>query len=94
MISIVLLFIATTIYYTGSGLILYACKLAQSNILPTDIHCSPYTDSKPNIQPIKTNIFSTGGDNPLSMKLSFPYNEYNSKNYIIDMFREYKNEPK
>jgi len=28
------------------------------------------------------------------MKLSFPYNEYNSKNYIIDMFREYKNEPK
>ena len=92
--SIVLLFIATTIYYTGSGLILYACKLAQSNILPTDIHCSPYTDSKPNIQHIKTNIFSTGGDNPLSMKLSFPYNEYNSKNYIIDMFREYKNEPK
>ena len=37
--SIVLLFIATTIYYTGSGLILYACKLAQSNMLPTDIHC-------------------------------------------------------
>ena len=92
--SVIVMFIAITIYYTGSGLILYACKLAQSNILPTDIHCSPYTDSKPNIQPIKTNIFSTGGDNPLSMKLSFPYNEYNSKNYIIDMFREYKNEPK
>jgi hypothetical protein len=62
--------------------------------LPTDVHCSPYTDSKPNIQPIKTNIFTTGGDSPLSMKLSFPYNEYNSKNYILDMFREYKNEPK
>jgi len=92
--SVIVMFIAITVYYTGSGLILYACKLAQSNILPTDIHCSPYTDSKPNIQPIKTNIFSTGGDNPLSMKLSFPYNEYNSKNYIIDMFREYKNEPK
>jgi len=92
--SVIVMFIAVTVYYTGSGLLLYACKLAQSNILPTDIHCSPYTDSEPNIQPIKTNIFTTGGDNPLSMKLSFPYNEYNSKNYIIDMFRDYKNEPR
>ncbi len=92
-VSVVVLFVAITVYYTGSGLILYACKLAQSNILPTEIHCSPYTDTKPDIQPIKTNIFTTGGDSPLSMKLSFPYNEYNSKNYIIDMFREYKNEP-
>ena len=93
-VSVVVLFVAITVYYTGSGLILYACKLAQSNILPTEIHCSPYTDTKPDIQPIKTNIFTTGGDSPLSMKLSFPYNEYNSKNYIIDMFREYKNDPK
>jgi hypothetical protein len=92
--SVIVMFIAITIYYTGSGLILYACKLAQSNILPTDIHCSPYTDSQPSIQPIKTNIFTTGGDSPLSMKLSFPYNDYNSKNYILDMFREYKNEPR
>jgi hypothetical protein len=92
--SVIVMFIAITVYYTGSGLILYACKLAQSNILPTDIHCSPYTDSEPNIQPIKTNIFTTGGESPLSMKLSFPYNEYNSKNYILDMFREYKNEPR
>jgi len=92
--SVFVIFLVITIYYTGSGLLLYVCKLAQSNILPTDVHCSPYTDSKPNIQPIKTNIFTTGGDSPLSMKLSFPYNEYNSKNYILDMFREYKNEPK
>jgi hypothetical protein len=92
--SVIVMFIAITVYYTGSGLILYACKLAQSNILPTDVHCSPYTDSEPNIQPIKTNIFTTGGESPLSMKLSFPYNEYNSKNYILDMFREYKNEPR
>jgi hypothetical protein len=92
--SVAVIFVAITVYYTGSGLILYACKLAQSNILPTDVHCSPYTDTKPDIQPIKTNIFTTGGDSPLSMKLSFPYNEYNSKNYVIDMFREYKKNPK
>ena len=92
--SVIVMFIVITVYYTGSGLILYACKLAQSNILPTDVHCAPYTDSEPNIQPIKTNIFATGGESPLSMKLSFPYDEYNSKNYILDMFREYKKDPR
>jgi len=91
---VVIIFIVILVYYTGSGLLLYVCKLAQSNILPTDERCSPYTDNPPNIQPIKTNIFPTGGEKPLSDKLSFPYNEYNSKNYILDMFREYKNEPK
>jgi len=91
---VVIIFVCIIVYYTESGLILYACKLAQSNILPTDVHCTPYTDSAPNIQPIKTNIFATGGESPLSMKLSFPYNEYNSKNYILDMFREYKNDPR
>lgn len=87
---VIILFIVIIVYYTGSGLLLYACKLAQSNILPTEVHCFPYTDTKPNIQPIKANIFTSGD---LSMKISFPYNEYNAKNYILDMFREYKNEP-
>jgi len=86
---VIILFICIVVYYTGSGLLLYACKVAQSNILPTDIHCSPYTDIKPNIQSIQTNIFTT---DDASMKMSFPYNEYNSKNYILDMFREYKSE--
>jgi hypothetical protein len=90
---VVIILVSIIVYYTESGLILYACKLAQSNILPTDVRCSPYTDSAPNIQPIKSNIFTTGGENPLSMKLNFPYNDYNSKNYILDMFREYKKEP-
>jgi hypothetical protein len=92
LLLVIVLFIVIICYFAESGLLLYLCKLAQSNILPTDINCAPYTDTQPNIQPIKTNIFSTGGEKPLSMKLSFPYNEYNSKNYILDMFREYKNE--
>jgi hypothetical protein len=28
------------------------------------------------------------------MKLNFPYDDYNSKNYILDMFREYKKDPR
>ena len=97
---VVIIFVSIIVYYTGSGLILYACKLAQSNILPTDAHCSPYTDLKPDIKPIETNIFTTEGEGPLSMKsmksmkLKFPYDEYNSKNFILDMFREYKKEPR
>lgn len=92
-LTVVVLFIIIGIYYGYSGLILYACKLGQSNILPTDIHCFPYEETKPNIQPIKTNIFTTFGEPPLSMKMSFPYNEFNSSNKILDIFREYKNEP-
>ena len=89
--NVIIIFLVVIIYFTGSGFILYACKLAQSNILPTDENCAPYTSSKPNINEVKTNIFTSGD---VSMKLSFPYNEENSKNYLIDLFREYKDEPK
>ena len=89
--NVFVLFILFIIYCSCSGLLLYSCKLAQSNIMPTDIHCSPYTDSKPNIQPIQTNIFTTYTDPQMSMKLKFPYSEYNSSNKILDMFHEYKN---
>jgi hypothetical protein len=92
-LTVIVLFIIITIYYSSSGLLLYACKLGQSNILPTDLHCFPYTDTKPEIQPIQTNIFTTFTDPELSMKMKFPYNEYNAANKLLDMFREYKNEP-
>lgn len=91
--TVVVLFIIIAIYYSASGILLYACKLGQSNILPTDANCFPYEETKPNIQSIKMNIFNTFTDPPLSMKINFPYDEYNSSNKILDMFREYKNEP-
>ena len=40
------------VYFSFSGLVLYACKLAQSNILPTDINCAPYTTQDPAIKEI------------------------------------------
>ena len=89
--SILILFIAVILYYISSGLILYACKLAQSNILPTDFFCYPYKETKPNIEPIQTNIFTNFTSPQLSMKLNFPYDKYNSENKLLDMFREYKN---
>ena len=89
-ISVIIFFI---IYYFGSGFFLFLCKLAQSNILPTDLNCYPYTDNKPNIQTIDTNIFKTYSDPQMAMKLSFPYNSYNSSSKILDLFRSYKEDP-
>jgi hypothetical protein len=52
--TVIILFIIIAFYYGSSGLLLYACKLGQSNILPTDVHCYPYEETKANIEPIQT----------------------------------------
>jgi hypothetical protein len=93
-IYIILTIIIIIIYVSCGGFILYGCKLAQSNILPTYINNFPYTDKKLSVTPILTNIFTTTKDNKSeSVKLEFPYDKYNSKNLVLDMFREYKYEP-
>ena len=92
--SVILIFFVLIIYFSLSGLILFGCKLAQSNILPTESNCYPYTEEKPNIKPVYTNIFTTFFEPQTSMKMNFPYNEYNSSNKFLDMLREYRNEPK
>jgi hypothetical protein len=91
-ISIIALIIIVLLYFSSSALILFVCKLAQANILPTEPNCSPYTNAKPTINPspINTNIFATFTDPEMSMKLEIPYDEYNSSHKIIDMFRKYK----
>ena len=81
-------------YFIISSMVLYECKLAQSNILPTSLECSPYTETSPEIQKILTNIFITNTEPQESVKLSFPFDKYNSKNMILDMFRKYKEQPK
>lgn len=92
MFSVVVIFIIILLYFSSSSLILFVCKLSQANILPTDSKCAPYTSTHPDINPspIQTNIFTTFTEPEMSMKLEIPYDEYNSKNKIIDMFREYK----
>ena len=91
----IILFIIIVVYFgIGGGGLLYISKLAQSNILPTDSKCFPYTDTNPpNIQEIKSNIFTTFTDPPQSMKIQFLHNNYNFTNKFLDMFLEYKNSP-
>jgi hypothetical protein len=91
LLSLIFLVFFVLIYFCSSGALLYCIKLAQTNILPTDINCTPYTSSKPEIQEIQTNIFPSGDG--LSAKLSFPYDESNSKHMLLDMFRRYKEDP-
>lgn len=91
-ISVALIIFLIFMHFSLGGMLLYATKLGQSNILPTEPNCFPYTDFKPNIETIPINIFkNTIDDREESMKILFPYNEYNSKNLILDMFRNYKN---
>lgn len=90
--NIIFIILIVLLYFFNSGLVLFVSKLAQSNILPTDENCAPYTEFEPNIKPIRTNIFSTSD---ASMKLEVPYydNANNTKNILLDMFKDYKDKP-
>ena len=65
-------------YFSISSYVLYACKIAQANILPTNVNCYPYTDQSSKPTKIDTNIFKTLFSDPqLSIKLSFPLSKVN-----------------
>ena len=93
-ISVLALTVFIIIHFLIGSLVLYSCKVGQSNILPTDENCFPYTDNIPNIESIKSNIFTTMFTDPqLSLKIQFPYDKSNSKNMFLDILRNYKHEP-
>lgn len=75
------------------SLIIYSCKVSQSNILPTDSNCFPYTDSVPIVKPININInLKNIQGELLSEKIKFPY-ETNSSNTILNFLRKLKLSP-
>ena len=60
----------------AGSIILYKCKVAQTNILPTCMEFTPYTDILPPIKPIIADInIVSSGDAKFSTKLSFPVDE-------------------
>lgn len=91
LVSVLITLLYIIIYFILSSIVLYECKLAQCNIVPTFSECYPYTHSKVKIQKIVTDIFITNASPPESVKLSFPYDDYgNSKNLILEFFSKYK----
>jgi len=84
---------------------LWMCKVAQTNILPTDFRGAPYTDLPPIIDPIITqvNFFKLNGDD-YSTKLLFQYlyipdksandsKQINSQFSILNKLREINESP-
>jgi len=69
--------------------ILYSCKVAQSNILPTDLLCNPYNNTSfmiPDIKEININVTNIN-DTQQSEKIKFLY-ENNNKNIILDTLQK------
>jgi len=84
--SLFILFIAIII----GTIVLYACKIGQSNILPTNIDCFPYTSTPtPDIQQIPINIFISYLSST-SEKIEFPFDKNNKKNTLLDTLRYFK----
>jgi hypothetical protein len=95
-LSILVLTIIVCFHFSFGSFLLFVCKVAQSNILPTKIDCKPYSDNPINIQTSASNIFITKppkSDEKMSLKIKFPNNETNSKNILIDIFRGFKESP-
>jgi len=95
-ISVIVLTIFVVIYITIGGLVLYATKIAQSNILPTNINCEPYISIAPRITAILINIFnavSPETNKEESQKIEFPYDDTNSANIILEILKNIKESP-
>ena len=89
-------------YFSLSGFVLFGCKVAQSNIMPTSANCYPYENAETKFYKKDTecNIFETlFEDENKSEKIFFtmPSTEdtsspfiLNTKNSILDWLREKK----
>ncbi len=96
----ILIFILLSLLLGAS--VLYSCKVATSNILPTDINCIPYTENEADVMPIDVDInIIKDADKTFSTKINFPFNEandpkldeiaeYNRSNFILDWIRKQK----
>jgi hypothetical protein len=87
-IALIILIVVFVAYFCMSGVNLYLSKLAQSNILPTDIHCAPYVSAAvASIAPVISNIFGPfdAGD---TMHIHFTAPEYPTHHVLISPLRK------
>ena len=74
--------------------LIYACKISQANVLPSDINCFPYTKEVNNPKEIQTNIFTNSPFSKprKSMKMTFDVEGSEFVNSMLKSFRDYKEE--
>jgi len=96
MLSMLISIIILLIIICSGTTILYSCKVAQSNILPTDLLCNPYNDTPltiiPEVKNININVTNINGSK-ISEKITFLY-EQNNGNIIIDTLQKIKQNPR
>jgi hypothetical protein len=96
------------IFLIGSRVV-FACKVAQANILPTDLDCMPYTPATNNDEDSPKYESTTPeanidvsyvynadqeGYKTYATKIAFEINEFSKKNYLIDKLRTIEYNPK
>jgi len=99
MAKIILLILLSLLF--GSS-ILYICKVATANILPTTLECSPYNSNAPDVTPVDVDVdINKINDKFYSTKINFPFNksgdsdvdkiaDYNRSNLILDFISKQK----
>ena len=92
LIHLLFITICIIIYFLIGCGTLYGSKLAFSNILPTDVTQFPYTDIRTGLKPnIESDIFKVLSDPVIASKMQFPFDEYNTSNFLINWTRKMKN---
>jgi hypothetical protein len=90
------------VFIVGSRVV-YACKVAQANLFPTNMECFPYTDVMPefeeknpevSIDVIKIYNKDSKTYESYSTKLIFSTEEDNLKQYFLDHLRKMAKNPK
>lgn len=89
-ISLAILIVAVVAYFCMSGVNLYMSKLAQANLLPTDIHCEPYASAATaDIATVISNIFGpfntrdVPGATPQTMHMRFDTQATNPAEHVL-----------
>jgi hypothetical protein len=75
----------TTLYFALGAIVLYCSKIGKANLLPEENTCIP------KIPDNKINVFIDGGN---SQKFKFNNSPANTKNFFLDIFRDYSTKKK
>jgi len=98
--AIIIVYILLTL--VSGSFILYICKVATANVLPTEIECSPYGSMPPLVTPIDVDVdINKINGQFYSTKINFPFNKsddpdveklanYNRSNFILDWIKKQK----
>lgn len=90
-------FIKLLLVFIVGSRIVFACKVAQANLLPTNMNCRPYTNTQPifettepevNIDVVKIYDSDSKKYETFSTKLVFPIKDDTMNHFILDKLRK------